>query len=228
MASGPMLILSAPSGTGKTTLARRLVVEFDGIFSVSVTTRAPRGSERPGIDYEFVDRAEFQRRIDAGELVEWAEVHGNRYGTPRRFVDEARAGRLVVFDVDVLGGRQIKAAQPEAVAVLVLPPSLGELERRLRGRGTDAPESISRRLAAASAEIEAGLQSYDYALVNEELDRAYGDLSVLTRVCRGEGHEADRARVLALRIGAQDLARFRVLQGSVGPPGGSKGLPAGS
>jgi guanylate kinase len=153
MASGLMLVLSAPSGTGKTTLARRLVAACDGIFSVSATTRAPRGAERPGVDYEFVDAAEFQRRIDARELLEWAEVHGNRYGTPRRFAGEAAGGRLVVFDIDVQGGRQIKAQRPEAAAVFVLPPSLEELERRLRGRGTDADAVIARRLAAASAEI---------------------------------------------------------------------------
>jgi guanylate kinase len=209
MASGLMLVLSAPSGTGKTTLARRLVAACDGIFSVSATTRAPRGAERPGVDYEFVGAAEFQRRIDAGELLEWAEVHGNRYGTPRRFAGEAANGRLVVFDIDVQGGRQIKAQRPEAAAVFVLPPSLEELERRLRGRGTDADAVIARRLAAASAEIAAGLASYDYALVNDDLERAHADLAALVRALRGEGSEADRARARELRIAAQDLSRYR-------------------
>lgn len=225
MDSGLMLVLSAPSGTGKTTLARRLLAECGGIFSVSVTTRAPRGTERPGIDYEFVDRAEFQRRIEAGELLEWAEVHGNRYGTPRRFAEEAVAGRLVVFDIDVQGGRQIKARHPEATAVLVLPPSLAELERRLKGRGTETPESIARRLAAAFGEISAGLESYDYALVNDDLERAYADLAALVRCRRGEGDAADRDRTLALRIGAQDLARFRAGQGSTCPVGTRTSVP---
>lgn len=210
MASGLMLVLSAPSGTGKTTLARRLVAECGGLFSISATTRAPRGAERPGVDYEFVDPREFQRRIDAGELLEWAEVHGNRYGTPRRFAAEADlGGRLVVFDIDVQGGRQIKARHPEAAAVFVLPPSLGELERRLRGRGTDGPETIARRLAAAEAEIAAGLAGYDYALVNDDLEQAYGELAALVRTLRGEGSAADRERALALRVSAQDLSRFR-------------------
>lgn len=211
MASGLMLVLSAPSGTGKTTLARRLVADCDGLFSVSATTRAPRGAERPGVDYEFVDRAEFQRRIDAGELLEWAEVHGNRYGTPRRFAAEAGpGGRLVVFDIDVQGGQQIKARHPEAAAVFVLPPSLEELERRLRGRGTDTDESIVRRLAVATAEIAEGLRTYDYALVNDDLERAYADLAALVRALRGAGSEADGARARSLRVSAQDLSRFRV------------------
>lgn len=210
MSSGLMLVLSAPSGTGKTTLARRLVDECGGTFSVSATTRAPRGAERPGVDYEFVDAAEFQRRIEAGDLLEWAEVHGNRYGTPGRFAGEAAAGRLVVFDIDVQGGRQIKRRHPEAAAVFVLPPSLEELERRLRGRGTDAPESIARRLAAAAAEIAAGLACYDYALVNDDLERAYADLAALVRDRRGAGDAADRERALALRVASQDLSRFRV------------------
>jgi guanylate kinase len=209
MASGLMLVLSAPSGTGKTTLARRLVAECGGLFSVSATTRAPRGAERDGVDYEFVDPAEFQRRIDAGELLEWAEVHGNRYGTPARFAGEAAAGRLVVFDIDVQGGRQIQARHPEAATVLVLPPSLGELERRLRGRATDSEESIARRLAMASAEVNAGLASYDYALVNDDLEEAYARLAALVRALRGEGSPGDRRVAESLRITAQDLTRFR-------------------
>ena len=209
MATGLMLVLSAPSGTGKTTLARRLVGAHDGLFSISATTRAPRGTERHGVDYEFIDHPEFQRRIDAGELLEWAEVHGNRYGTPRRFADEARRGRLVVFDIDVQGGRQIKCRHPEAAAVFVLPPSLGELERRLRGRGTDAPESIARRLEAAAAEIEAGLACYDYALVNDDLEGAYARLSALVRELRGAGSAADREIARELVVSAQDLSRYR-------------------
>ena len=210
MAAGLMLVLSAPSGTGKTTLARRLVAERGGLFSVSATTRAPRGAARHGVDYEFVDAAEFQRRIEAGELLEWAEVHGNRYGTPARFAREADpGGRLVIFDIDVQGGRQIKARHPEAAAVLVLPPSFAELERRLRGRATDSDASIARRLSVAAAEVDAGLGCYDYALVNDHLEAAYARLVALVRALRGEGSPDDHRVAASLRISAQDLTRFR-------------------
>lgn len=187
--NGLMLVLSAPSGTGKTTLARRLVEETpDAIFSVSATTRAPRGAELDGIDYTFHTPEEFQRLVDQDLLLEWAEVHGNRYGTPRRFAQEAiEGGKLVVFDIDVQGGTQIKGRHPEAATLFVLPPSLEELERRLRRRGTDDEAVIRRRLDAARSEIAAGLASYDYALVNDRFEQAYADLVALVRHLRGQG-----------------------------------------
>ena len=187
--NGLMLVLSAPSGTGKTTLARRLVDETsDGCFSVSATTRSPRGAELDGADYSFVSRERFQEMIDRDELLEWAEVHGNRYGTPRRFADAAlNEGRLVVFDIDVQGGAQIKRRNQEAATVFVLPPSMAELERRLRTRATDDDAVVRRRLDAARAEIDAGLSSYDYVLVNDRLDRAYEELVALVRHLRGTG-----------------------------------------
>ncbi len=151
---GLMLVLSAPSGAGKTTLARRLVERLpDAVFSVSYTTRPPRPGERDGVDYHFVDRDTFDRMVADGAFLEWAEVHGNRYGSAWAAVrSELRAGRIVVFDIDVQGGEQIAARYPDAVTVLIVPPSLEELERRLRGRRTEDDAALTRRLAVAEAE----------------------------------------------------------------------------
>ena len=183
-----LLILSAPSGTGKTTLARRLVAAHPGAtFSISYTTRAPRGHEKDGVDYHFVSEDEFQKMIDAGQFVEWAQVHGHRYGTPRGSIEGAKA--LVVFDIDVQGGEAIKKRHPDAVRVLVLPPSLAELERRLRARSTDDAATIRRRLDAARNEIaRARAGAYEYWVVNDDLDRAYADLEAIVRAegCRAE------------------------------------------
>jgi len=188
-----LLVLSAPSGAGKTTLAHRLVDETPGaVFSVSWTTRAPRGQERDGVDYRFVTEAEFLARVREGAFVEHAFVHGCRYGTPRSVVEEALArGRLAVFDIDVQGGEQLKRAHPEAAAVMILPPSMAELERRLRGRGTDGDGVMARRLAAARAEVRRGCKSYDYCVVNDDLEWALGDLRAIVRA---EGLRAGRIR----------------------------------
>lgn len=182
-----LLILSAPSGTGKTTLAHRLCAAHEGsIFSVSYTTRKPRGLEQDGLDYHFVSEEVFQRMASEGAFVEWAEVYGQHYGTPRAVVEVARARKaLAVFDIDVQGGQAIKRQHPESVRVLILPPSMVELERRLRARSTDDDGSISRRLQRARDEISLALQSgYDYWVVNEEVERAYGDLEAIVRAER--------------------------------------------
>ncbi|HVG58314.1 MAG TPA: guanylate kinase [Hyalangium sp.] len=175
---GLLLVLSAPSGAGKTTLAHRLLKELsDTIFSVSVTTRRPRGKEQDGIDYHFVDVATFQEKIERSEFVEWAEVHGHFYGSSQSVVDEARARKgVAVFDIDVQGGQAIKRKHPDAVLVFVLPPSMEELERRLRDRKTDSDETIRRRMLAARSEIERGTASYDYIIVNDDFERAYQEL----------------------------------------------------
>ncbi|WP_224370912.1 guanylate kinase [Hyalangium versicolor] len=185
---GLLLVLSAPSGAGKTTLAHRLLKEQSGtIFSVSFTTRRPRGKEQDGIDYHFVDVATFQQKIERGEFVEWAEVHGHFYGSPQSVVEEARARRgIAVFDIDVQGGQAIKRKHPDAVLVFVLPPSMEELERRLRDRKTDSDETIRRRMLAARSEIERGIASYDYIVVNDDFERAFQELRsvVVAERCR--------------------------------------------
>ncbi|HYO51559.1 guanylate kinase [Archangium sp.] len=194
---GLLLVLSAPSGTGKTTLARRLLAELpDAIFSVSVTTRKPRGREQDGVDYHFVDVAAFQERIERGEFVEWAEVYGHFYGSSQAVVDEARARRgVAIFDIDVQGGLAIKRKQPDTVLVFVVPPAMEELERRLRERGTDAEETIRRRMLAARSEIERGVASYDYIIVNDDFERAYRDLHAVVIAERSRRGRVDLSKL---------------------------------
>src|SRR5207237_4922503 len=143
------------SGTGKTTCARRLVSAHPGaFFSVSYTTRAPRGAEKEGVDYHYVNEAQFQEMVSQGAFVEWAHVHGHHYGTPKAVIERAQKdGVLAVFDIDVQGGEMIKKQHPDAVRALILPPSLAELERRLRARSTDDDATVRRRLHAARIEI---------------------------------------------------------------------------
>lgn len=180
MRSGVPIVVSAPSGGGKTTLCRRVINELGGaVFSVSHTTRPMRGNEREGVDYHFVDNKGFDELIDKGAFLEWAHVHGNRYGTTR----EAVAGHLsngvdVFFDIDVQGGRQIAERMPGAVLVFVLPPNIEVLERRLRARATDVEAQIQRRLAATKSEIESAT-FYTYWLVNDELDHAVREMSAI-------------------------------------------------
>jgi guanylate kinase len=175
---GLLLVVSSPSGAGKTTLCRRLINEFpDIVFSVSYTTRPKRRGEEDGVDYCFVDDATFTRMVDNNEFAEWAEVHQHRYGTTVAAVSQALdGGRHVLFDIDYQGGRQIKAKfEKEAVLVFVLPPSLEVLEERLRKRATDAPDVIERRLRKAHDELKQyGL--YQYLVVNDELGHAYDKL----------------------------------------------------
>ena len=178
---GLLLVVSSPSGAGKTTLCHRLIDEFpDIVFSVSYTTRPIRRGEEEGVDYHFVDEPAFDAMIKRGDFAEWAEVHGHRYGTSVSAVREAlEGGRHVLFDIDYQGGRQLKAQfENEAVLVFVLPPSLEELENRLRKRATDEPEVIERRLAKAREELKQyGI--YQYLIVNDELPRAYDRLRAI-------------------------------------------------
>ncbi|WP_338865328.1 guanylate kinase [Myxococcus stipitatus] len=197
---GLLLVLSAPSGAGKTTLARRLLKETpQAHFSISVTTRRPRGKEQEGVDYHFVDVATFQSKIERGEFVEWAEVHGHFYGSPQSTVDMARAQRgVAIFDIDVQGGQAIKRKHPDAVLIFVLPPSMEELERRLRDRQTDSDETIRRRMLAARSEMERGISAYDYVVVNDDFERAYSELRA---VVVAEGCRRGRVDLSRLKLG---------------------------
>jgi guanylate kinase len=172
------LVVSSPSGAGKTTLCRKLTSEFPALaFSVSYTTRPPRAGEREGVDYHFVDVDRFEAMVRDGELAEWAYVHGNRYGTSVAAVRQAiDGGRDVLFDIDHQGSRQIRARfGRDVVAAFILPPSIAELERRLLTRATDAKEVIERRMLKAREEID-HYQIYDYLIVNDDLERAYLEL----------------------------------------------------
>ncbi|NOQ82369.1 MAG: guanylate kinase [Myxococcales bacterium] len=183
-----LLIISSPSGAGKTTLTRRVLQEFSEFrFSVSHTTRQPRVDEVDGQDYHFVDENAFRAIIDDNEFAEWAEVHGNLYGTSVTEIELARAAGKsgVLFDVDYQGARQIKEKFPHAVGVFILPPSMQELRRRLDGRGSDDADSRERRFDRAREEI-GHYPFFDYMIVNDELQRALTELRgiVLAEGCR--------------------------------------------
>lgn len=175
--AGIPLVICAPSGTGKTTLVQRLRSEFPHFgFSVSCTTRSPRTGEVDGRDYHFISEEEFLKRREQGYFAEWAQVHSNYYGTPLAPVREMLdSGRDMLFDIDVQGAAQLSLTLPRGHYVFLLPPSMSELERRLRSRGTDDEASIARRLANAKQEIQQA-HWFDVWIVNDDLDRAYDRL----------------------------------------------------
>ncbi|WP_029894330.1 guanylate kinase [Desulfohalovibrio reitneri] len=174
---GQCYVICAPSGTGKSTLLRRLRREYPAArFSVSHTTRQPRSGETHGEDYFFTSRKEFEKKIRQGFFAEWAEVHGNLYGTPLEFTAGLmEQGQDVLFDIDVQGARQLKESLPAACLIMILPPSRKDLVSRLEARGTDDRATIDKRLDNAAKElVQAPL--FDYWIVNDDLDRAYEDL----------------------------------------------------
>lgn len=178
---GLMLVLSSPSGAGKSTIARNLLENDPGLeLSVSVTTRARRGSEIDGVHYRFIQPREFERLRDSEALLEWAEVHGNFYGTPREPAEEAMAaGRDMLFDIDWQGAVQLnEKMRADIVSVFILPPSMGELKSRLKRRAEDADDAIAKRLKNARVEIE-HWREYDYVVVNDDLDRAYAEVRAI-------------------------------------------------
>ena len=188
---GIPIVVSAPSGGGKTTLCRRLMENLSGLeFSISHTTRAPRGQEKDGVDYHFVSEAEFKTLIAEDKFLEWAEVHGNYYGSSLEAArKQLSAGRDVLFDIDIQGGYQIKEKMPEAVLIFIVPPSMKVLEERLRGRASDAEEVIQKRLKAAREEIE-GAVNYSHWIINDDLDCALDTFSSV--VVAGRVEQSDK------------------------------------
>jgi len=180
-----VFIISAPSGSGKSTLVHRLLENVPGLkFSISYTTRPPRGHERSGESYHFISRAEFEERIARGEFLEHAEVFGNYYGTHRSVLNEALAeGKDLVLDIDVQGAAQLKSKLPDAVTIFILAPSLQILEKRLRARSEDTDDIIKRRLHDAAEEIR-NYCLYDYVIINNDLNDSAGTLAAIVRAER--------------------------------------------
>jgi guanylate kinase len=206
------VVLAATSGTGKTTLARRLVEGSRSfVVSVSVTTRAPRERERDGAAYHFVSRDEFEASVARGELAEWAEVHGHLYGTPRVEVDTAaEQGKHVVLDIDVQGARQIRDSMPDAMLIFVLPPSVGIMMARLMGRGSEGRADMARRLQSAMMELQA-VPEFDYVVVNDDLEEC---LDEIRGIVEGRGivgtpeQDAEEFRAEIARLLAEEYAKY--------------------
>lgn len=179
---GKLYVISSPSGCGKGTLITKLLESNSNIWvSVSATTRRPRLGEIDGVNYYFLDRLEFESMIDAGELVEWAEYSGNYYGTPKKYIEQHMgAGDNVILEIEVQGAKNIKKIFADATLIFIKPPSMEELERRLRGRGTETEESIKKRMKTAELELSQA-DFYDYIIVNDSLDDAARELETIIR-----------------------------------------------
>jgi guanylate kinase len=184
--TGTLFVLAGPSGVGKGSVVRELVANDPSLsLSVSVTTRPPRPREVDGVDYFFVDEDAFARMVEAGELLEWAEIVGHRSGTPKGFVeDRLGEGRDVILEIDVVGASQVRERVPDSVLIFLEPPSLEELERRLRGRGTETEEAIRLRLQTAAWELEQR-SWFDHVVVNDDLERAAGLVAAIIDSSRG-------------------------------------------
>jgi guanylate kinase len=208
-----LLILSSPSGAGKTTLTRMLQERFPELrFSVSHTTRHPRAKEIDGKDYHFVDRTRFCELVEEGAFVEWAEVHGNLYGTSVAEIERARATpgcRGMIFDIDFQGARQIRAKVHDAIGVFILPPSMEELERRLRGRASDTEEVIRRRFQAAKREID-HYALFDYVIMNDDLKSAFEHLAAVVLAERSKRARKAHLAEALLRIPPKAYAEGKV------------------
>ncbi len=198
--SEDLFVVSAPSGAGKTTLIRRMLERVPDLeFSISFTTRPRRAAEREGVDYHFVEEGAFDRMVREGSLLEWAEVHGQRYGTSARLVDAGLArGNDVLLDVDSQGAASVKRLRPSTTLIFVLPPDFETLRRRLEGRGNESPAEIARRLEHARGEIQR-FGSYDFLIINNDLDDALVRLQavVLAQRCRRDRQEEACRRIAA-------------------------------
>lgn len=194
MNSGSLFVVSAPSGAGKTTLVKLLLDRDRQVrHSISYTTRAPRPGEQNGREYHFIDVATFLSMRDRGEFIEWAEVHGNFYGTSRPWLEaQMQSGHDMLLEIDWQGAQQVREIFPDAVGIFIMPPSLLELERRLRGRGQDAEDVIRRRVAAALGEMR-HVGEFDFVIINNNLQEALDDLCVAVQASRQRfTHQAAR------------------------------------
>ncbi|MDB5748996.1 MAG: guanylate kinase [Massilia sp.] len=205
--SGSLFVVAAPSGAGKSTLVNALLAQEPGIqLSISTTTRPPRPGEQDGREYHFTSAEDFVERADRGEFLEWAEVHGNYYGTSRPNVEEKmKTGTDILLEIDWQGARQVKKQFPDAAGIFILPPSIEALEQRLHKRGTDEPHIITRRLLAAGGEI-AHAPEFEYAIINEEFNAALAQLRAIVQAtrCRFAQQAARNASLFAqLGIHAQ-------------------------
>ncbi len=180
MARGRLVVISAPSGAGKSTIAHAILEAHPSLrFSVSATTRPVREGEREGKDYFFLTKEDFRRRIDAGEFVEWEEIYGNFYGTLRQEVDRALGeGRHILFDIDVKGGLSIRARYPESLLIFIRPPSIQVLHERLRNRNTESESSVAQRMARVPLEMQLG-EGFDHRIVNDDLPRAIAEVNTI-------------------------------------------------
>jgi guanylate kinase len=179
---GKLIIISGPSGVGKSTICKRIVAQLDAHLSVSMTTRQPGPGEQNGREYYFVSRDEFRKRIEDGAFLEYAEVFGNLYGTPRDKTEEALdAGRTVILEIDIQGGKQVKAIYPQAGMVFILPPSTKVLSDRICGRKRESSEIIAKRLDGAGSEIAAARQYYDNMVINDDLEQAIHEIIQIIR-----------------------------------------------
>lgn len=178
--AGRLIVLTGPSGVGKGTLMQLLLQRHPQLYlSISVTTRSPRPGEVHGKQYYFVSREEFQQMVDRDELLEWAEFAGNYYGTPRQAVAEkVNEGKTAILEIELEGARQIRASFPEVLRIFILPPSMQELEQRLRGRGQDSEEAIARRLRRAEAEVNAAGE-FDYKVINDNRESALQEIEAI-------------------------------------------------
>ncbi|MBI2823005.1 MAG: guanylate kinase [Acidobacteria bacterium] len=191
--SGNLFVISAPSGSGKTSLARGLIAELPGItFSISYTTRPPRGQEQPGREYHFVKEERFHKMIAANQFLEWAAVYGNCYGTAEAPVDEALADNEdVLLDIDVKGAGMVKARRPDAILIFVMPPSYADLEKRLRQRGVDEEAQILNRLRIARQEIK-DYKMYDYLIINRDIEESVSRLKAIVLAARSRISRMER------------------------------------